>query len=192
MNIDMHTNCRFGENCTISPLARLNNVICGNGVTINEGASLNNVVISDGAKVSRQVVLYSSNPDRPVRIGKDAWISHGVFGEGTGGEIAIGDYSVIAHFTVLLTSSGPGQKAFLMDQLFPLQVGNVHIGPHCWIGTQCTLLPSVVLPEGVVIGSNSLVKQADYIEWSVYGGSPTRFLKALSRDQAMSLWSKTQ
>jgi acetyltransferase-like isoleucine patch superfamily enzyme len=142
---------------------------------------LKNVIIGNNTKISRDVILYSPEPDLPVVIGNFIWISHGVYGEGTGGRIFINDHSVIAHFTTMLTSSGPGSRSPVMESFFPTQLGDVFIGIHSWVGANSILLPGVILTEGVVIGSNSLVRGGKYDAYTIYAGSPAKFIRALDK-----------
>jgi acetyltransferase-like isoleucine patch superfamily enzyme len=172
-------NVKAGSGCQIDPLSSLENVVLGRGVRIANGVQLWNVVIGDGSKLSRNVTFYSSDAKRPVHIGRSAWISFGVFGEGTGGEIRIEDYAVVAHSSTILTSSGPGEVSPILRELFPDQTGPVVVGPHSWIGAHCLLLPDTVLLEGTVVAANSVARKATYEPWSVYGGSPARLLKKL-------------
>jgi galactoside O-acetyltransferase len=117
-----------------------------------------------------------------VRLGKSCWLSYGVFGEATGGEIVLGDYVVVAHRALLLTSSGLGHQSTVMSLLYPTEVGSISLGDHCWIGAACTLLPGVHLEEGTVAGANSLLVRGGYGPWSVYGGTPSKLLKQLDHE----------
>ena len=180
-------NVRMGVGCDISPAASLENVVLGDRVTIRDGAQLKNVVVGSDTRVARDVTLYSSDPERPVRVGSHCWLAFGVFGEATGGEIRIEDYAVLAHRCTLLTSSGPGEQSPLMDALYPVDLGEIRIGPHSWIGAHCVFLPHARLGEGVVIGSCSLVRAGEYEDWTVYGGSPARRLKVLDRERVEAL-----
>ena len=168
-----------GRDCQISPFSSLENVVLGDRVMIGDGVQLKNVVVGSGTKLGRNVTLYSSVPDRPVRIGRTCWLSFGVFGEATGGEIALDDYVVIAHATTILTSSGPGNQSPIMSALYPTELGPVLVGAHSWVGAQCVLLPGAALGEGVVVGSNALVPRGSYEAWSLYGGTPARLIKKL-------------
>ena len=174
-----HVNVVAGEGCEISPHASLENVVLGRGVTVRDGAQLKNVIAGDFCRFSRNVTLYSPDESRPVRIGKSCWFSHGVLGEGTGAEIAIGDYVVIAHGTTLLTSSGPGTISPLMNILYPVECAPIALGRHCWIGAQCVLLPGARLEEGVVLGANSMAPGKLLEAWSVYAGSPATMRKRI-------------
>jgi len=171
-------NFKKGNNCQISEETNLENVTCGNDVVINEGVQLKNIIIGNGTKISRNITLYSPNSEKPIIIGKDVWLSNGVYGEATGGKITIDDYSVIAHFTTLLTSSGPGEKSKIMNEIYPVECGDIHINKHCWIGAHSVVLPFVTLPEGTVIASNSLARKQEYKSWSVYAGNPALFKKS--------------
>jgi acetyltransferase-like isoleucine patch superfamily enzyme len=176
-------NVRAGAGCEVSPFSSLENVVLGDGVRISEGVQLKNVIVGNETKLGRQVTFYSTDPDRPVRLGSHCWFSHGVFGEGTGGEIVAEDYVVLAHYTLLLTSSGPGEQSVLMSRYYPTQVGSVLIGRHSWVGAHCIILPGVRLADAVVIGANSVVHPGDYGVGAVYGGTPAKFLKQLARDE---------
>ena len=174
-------NTQKGRQCQIDPLSRLENVVLGDAVRVANGVQLLNVAVGSRTKISRNVTFYSTDAGRPVRLGENCWISFGVFGEGTGGRIEIGDYSVVAHRTTLLTSSGPGKQSPILEKLYSAEYGSVLVGPHCWIGAHCVVLPGVTLPEGVVIATHSTVRKACYESWAVYGGSPARLIKRLDR-----------
>ncbi|PIR93541.1 hypothetical protein COT99_00015 [Candidatus Falkowbacteria bacterium CG10_big_fil_rev_8_21_14_0_10_43_10] len=170
-------NVRRGENCEVSDFCSLENVTLGNNVRIGDFVQLKNVLIGDGTKVGVNVRFYSPDPARPVKIGRECWLSYGVFGEATGGEIIIEDYAVIAHRSVLLTSSGPGEKNSVMDAIYPRQQGSIHIGKYSWAGAQCTILLNAFLEEGVVLGAHTFAAGDRYRAWTVYGGSPAKILK---------------
>lgn len=172
-------NCTFGADCRISEHADLKNVVCGDGVVIGDAVSLNNAVIGSGSKIARRVVMYSPDPEQPVRIGRDVQISFGAFAEGTGGPILLDDYSGLGHFSVILTGSGMGTKSPVMNQLYPMAAGPVTVGKHGWIGAHVIFLPGAELPEGVIIATNSTVRKGIYEPWSIYGGNPAKWIRAL-------------
>ena len=172
-----HLNIVFGSNCDISDDAILENVICGDDVIINSNCQLKNVTIGNNSKISRNTIIYSPYADKPVFIGKNVWISNGVFAEASGGKIIIDDYAVIAHFATLLSSSGPGAKSIILHKLFPDELGDIIINKHCWIGANSLILPFVSLAEGNVIATGSVVKKQNFMPWSVYAGSPAEFKK---------------
>lgn len=175
------TNIKRGHNCVIASTAILDNVTCGDNVIVGDFVELKNVHIAAGSKIGSHVIMYSANPEIPILIGTDVWISHGVFAEATGGRIVIEDYAVIAHRSMLLTSSGPGKKSYLMDKVFPVECGDIHIKAHSWIGSNVVLLPNVLLHEGVVIGAHSLVKEGVYDSWMLYAGSPCKPIRKINK-----------
>ncbi|KJJ85880.1 O-acetyltransferase [Candidatus Omnitrophus magneticus] len=176
-------NVKLGQNCTISPFCSLKNVVLGNNVIIGDWSNLSNVIIGDNTKIGRNTVLYSAENGKPIKIGKKCWLSYGVFAEGTGDKIEIGDYVVIAHSTKILTSSGPGENSPIMNALYPKETAPIIIGNHSWIGAGCVLLPGAFLEEGVVCGANSLIPKWEYAAWTVYGGTPAKFLKKLDMNK---------
>jgi len=175
-------NVREGEGCTVDPHCSLENVTLGDHVTIGEGVQLKNVVIGERSRLARRITLYSADPDAPVRIGRECWLGYGIFGEATGGEIRIGDYSAIGQYATLITSSapgGPGAFSAVLREFFPVRLGPILIGRHCWVGAQSVVLPNAVLTEGVVIGANSTVPAGDWPAWCVFWGNPIRLVRRL-------------
>lgn len=185
-----HNNVKAGEGCRIAEDADLHNVICGNNVVIDSGVQLRNVIIGDNTKISRRVTLYTPDEANPITIGREVWLSQGVFGEATGGKISIGDFSVIAYYTTLLTSSGPGKKSVLLDELFPAECGDIVVNDHCWLGAHNLVLPHVYFAEGNVLASNSLARQQDYKPWSLYAGNPAVLKKSFDLEYIRSLKEK--
>jgi len=170
------------EGCEISPYCSLENVVLARGVVVRDGAQLKNVIAGAGTRFSRNVSVYSPDEMRPVRIGRQCWLAHGLLAEATGGEIEIGDYTAIGHYSVLLTSSGPAQSPVL-DALFPVRVGDVRIGAHCWLGVHSVVLPGVEFAEGVVLGAHSMAALERFEPWSIYGGSPARLRRHMNRER---------
>lgn len=182
-NLYKRINVKQGAGCEISEFCSLENVILGDNVRIGDGAQLKNVVVGAGSKLGVNVRFYSPDSAQPVKIGKNCWLSYGVFGEATGGEIVLEDYAVAAHRTIFLTSSGPGHNNLVMDALYPEQRGSIVVGRYSWIGTQCTILPGSLLAEGVVLGAYSLAKAGTYEAWTVYGGVPAKIIKKLDPEK---------
>ena len=179
-----------GKDCVISPHCSLENVVLGDGVVIRDGAQLKNVEIGDFTRIGRNVTLYSSEAERPVRIGRRCWFAYGVFGEGTGAEIAIGDYVIIGHRTTVLTSSGPGPSSPILNEFYPVVEGAVRIAPQCWLGAHSVVLPDAVFEEGVVLGANSLATGETFSAWSVYAGSPARLRKRFDAERIQAIREK--
>jgi len=54
--------------------------------------------------------------------------------------------------------------------------GPVIIGQNVWIGDKATILPNVIIGDGVVIGANSVVTK-DVPPYAVVAGNPARIIK---------------
>ena len=53
-------------------------------------------------------------------------------------------------------------------------------------GARVTVLPGVILPQGVVIGANSLVRKTDKLEqWTIYAGNPLREIRKRPKDKIL-------
>ena len=189
-NFFKHSNVQKGTDCEVSGFCSLENVILGDSVSIGDGVQLKNVVVGNGTKIGVNARLYSPDQNQPIEIGNQCWISYGVFSEATGGKIILEDYAVVAHNTIMLTSSGPGKKNAIMDALYPEQQGDIRIGTHSWIGTQCTILPNAFLAEGVVLGAHAFAAGGEYEAWTVYGGVPAKILKKIDPEKVTQAKNK--
>lgn len=190
MSDNKHINVVVGKDCRIDPDSDLENVLCGDNVVINSGAQLKNVVVGNNSKVSRHVTLYALSPEAPVLVGKNVWFGPGVFGEATGGTLKFGDHTGIGHFSTFLTSSGPGEKSMILNELYPTELGPIIVGDYCWLGAHSLFLPGVDLAEGVTIGSNSVVRNIIYKPWSLYAGSPAVYKRTFDMNKVNELKKK--
>lgn len=172
-------NVVVGKNCRISPETDLVNITCGDNVVINSGTSMKNVVIGNDTIIKRNIILYSPYDDKPVVIGNHVLIGHGVFGEASGGRIIIEDYVGVAHFTIFVTSTGPGEDRFELDGIYPEEYGDIILRKNSWVGMRSSFLPGIELSEGTVIAAHSVVRPQEYKPWSLYAGSPAVFKKTL-------------
>jgi len=126
-----------------------------------------------------------------VRIGRFAHVANGCsVGGGAGHTFTLGDYSSLsAGVKVWCTSDDfarglvfvppPGfedVKEFLIE-------GDVSLARCTAVGANSVIMPSNAIPEGTAIGALSFVPPNFPFEpWSVYAGTPIRFLRR--RDQA--------
>lgn len=174
-----HVNVSVGNGCIISPFCSLENVETGNNVIIKEGCQLKNVILGDGTRVGRNVTMFSSDEKHPVRIGRHVQVCYGMYVEGTGGKVTIGDYVGLGVMDMIYTSTGGGSFSPIMGEFYPLEVGDVIIGDHAWLPSRVTVLPGVTLCEGTLIAPHSVVYRGSYKPWTIYGGAPAKFLKNL-------------
>lgn len=56
--------------------------------------------------------------------------------------------------------------------------GRVVIGKNVWIGDKATILPSVTIGDGAIIGANAVVTK-DVPPYAVVGGNPAKIIKKL-------------
>ena len=59
--------------------------------------------------------------------------------------------------------------------------GKVKINKHVIIGSHSTIMPNLVIQEGVAIGAHSLIK-CDLIKWKIYAGIPAKIIKDRKKD----------
>jgi len=154
-------------------------------------------------RISRKASLY--NPAR-IRCGSHVRIDD--FAVLTAGDegIELGSYVHIACFCALHGSSGIVMKDFtglsarsvlysesddftgesLTFPFFPLRFkpgyrkGRIVLDRHSIVGTNCTIMPGVVLAEGAAIGAHALVVDS-CAAWTIYAGVPAKAIRPRSR-----------
>lgn len=158
-----------------------------------------------GHKVGRGLASAMWNPfdcslssRRRIEIGDDVrfgrnmciWVKRGaelVIGDGfifTGDSyvraahsIRLGDHGSMAEFSSMRDSNhGTAAGTYCMSQ--PSAHGAITVGRDVWIGAGCRILMGATIPDGCVIGANSMVLRSSVLEpGGIYGGSPVKFLK---------------
>lgn len=158
----------FGNNVMISRNARLNNpgnITIGNNVRIDDfcilSAGNNPFVLEDYIHISAGVIIY------------------GQYG------FHMKSFTNISVGSKIFTQSDSFSGDVMVGPMVPIQYRGVYgfplvIEKHTVIGTGTTILPGCTIGEGVAVGANSLLK-GEYKPWSIYAGSPARFLKERSK-----------
>jgi hypothetical protein len=90
--------------------------------------------------------------------------------------VTVGEFSTMAGFaSQILTHS--------IDLEHSRQSSEpIHIGAHCFIGTNCVLLGGSSLPDRSVLGAKSLLNKAYSEPLHLYAGVPARPIKSLPAD----------
>ena len=95
-----------------------------------------------------------------------------------GGELEIGDYAVIAAGARVVTATDHYTGGARMSTALPQEQRNVMLGKtvierDAFIGTNAVLHPDLIVGEGAVVGSCSLVLR-DCDPWTIYAGIPCK------------------
>ena len=159
----------YGKNVLISRYARINNpgnISIGNNVRIDDFC-----ILSAGSE--------------PFILEDYIHISAGVYIYGQSG-FHMKSFSNISCGCKIFTQSDTFDGDFLIGPTIPIEHRHVYgsslvIERYVIIGAGCTVLPEAKFGEGVAIGANSLVKK-ECIEWSMYVGTPLKFIKQRSKN----------
>jgi acetyltransferase-like isoleucine patch superfamily enzyme len=87
--------------------------------------------------------------------------------------ITVGEDCIFGYDSVILA------HGYLQNEL---RVGPVVIGNRVTIGTKCTVLPGVVIGDGAVVSSMSLVNK-DVPPYTIVGGVPIRVLGVVPEEE---------
>lgn len=149
-----------------------------------------NVVIYEYAKILKPEVIevgdFSEIDDfsfiyggKGITIGRYVHISRFVSIIG-GGELFLGDYTVLADGARILTGTDTYHGGSRMSTCLPLEQRNlkvsfVKIEKDAFIGTNSIVHPGIIVGEGAIIGSNSLVLK-NVEPWTINVGSPCKVI----------------
>jgi galactoside O-acetyltransferase len=127
-----------------------------------------------------------------IRIGNYVHIAS--FTSITGGGVFIlGDYSTLSSGVRIFTGTEELTEPSLLGSAVPPPYRNplrslTQIAQHCMIGANTVVLPGVNLPEGVVIGAMSLVRENDHVSpWTIWAGNPLHYIKDRPREAILAL-----
>jgi acetyltransferase-like isoleucine patch superfamily enzyme len=95
--------------------------------------------------------------------------------------IIMEDYTGLSPRCLLFSGSDDFGGDYLISPMVPMEYTNVtggliHLKRFSQLGAATTILPNVVLNEGVAVGAMSLVTKS-LAEWSIYAGSPLKLIK---------------
>lgn len=121
-----------------------------------------------------------------IEIGHHVHIGANVLLTGRYG-IKIGDYSGLSPFVLLLTGSDDFSGRSMINPTVPdeykpfLKTGPVAVGRSSMVGAHSTIMPGVIIGDGVAVGAYSLVNK-NCIDNSLYAGRPAKRLKERCKD----------
>ena len=108
-----------------------------------------------------------------IKIGKNVFINACCRFQDQGG-IEIGDGSLIGHNTTIATLNHDFNPA-KRQNLTPRPVKK---GKNVWIGSDCTILPGVIIGDGAIIGAGSVVTKSVPAN-AIAVGNPARVIKEI-------------
>ncbi len=135
-----------------------------------------------------------------VKIGKHTSLHQGtIFEINEKSKLIIGDYFTLSYGSLIACQKSVQIGNYVMvgeyssirdtthsysDPLIPYclqqdQSEEIFIGNNVWIGKGCIILPGSIIPDGVIIAANSVVK-GQLENNSMYGGAPARLIKRLT------------
>jgi len=129
-------------------------------------------------QVAHNVII---NSLEHISIGDDIYIAPNCFIIG-GSKISINSTVQIGPGCVLSSTNHQfdfKKKSFIKDRK---EKGTLVIDCGVWIGANCTITAGSFIPQGSVVGANSMVNKKFENEQSIYGGVPAKFIKKLEND----------
>lgn len=134
------------------------------------------IEIGDFSEIDDFSFIYGG---KGIKIGRYVHISRFVSVIG-GGELILGDYTVLADGARILTGTDTYHGGSRMSTMAPIEQRNpkvsfIRIEKDAFVGTNSIVHPGVVIGEGAIIGSNSLVLK-NIEPWTINVGSPCKVI----------------
>lgn len=150
---------------------------CGENVKIYNLAKIVRpevIIINSNSMIDDYAFIYGGSG---IKIGKYVHVASFVSIIG-GGELELGDYSVLSCGSRILTGTdtyygGKRMSTALPEEQRNVIRGKVTIEKDAFIGTNAVIHPNVRIGEGAIIGSCGLVLK-DVDPWSINVGIPCR------------------
>ncbi len=124
----------------------------------------NRLGFGEGTSIYNSALVFGD-----VIVGKRTWIGPNVILDGSGGPLEIGDYCCISAGSQIYTHDTI--RWSLSGGVAPKNVGAVKIEDRCYIGSQCVIVPNVVIGTQSVVAANAVVTKS-VPERTVVGGTP--------------------
>lgn len=166
-----------------SELSKLGLKRYGKNVLISKKASIyspENIVLSDDVRIDDFSILSGK-----ITVGNNVHISAGSKLYGGSAGIVMQDYSGCSANCTIYAETDDFSGEYAVGSMAPEHLrhvinGEVVLGKYAQLGANTVVLPGVIIHEGAVTGSLTLVK-SDLESWSINVGIPSRKLKERSQ-----------
>ena len=171
-NIDIHPSVKIGKNVTINcesiSIGRCSILLDNINIQCKELKIGEYLFMADGVEIGRGG---NTSPNSTVKIGNGVGIFENTM-INPSESVEIGDETGIGADVMIWTHG-----AWLdITQGFPAGFGPVKIGKNVWLPARSIVLPSVVIGDNVVVGTNSLVNKS-LPSGCLAAGSPCKVIK---------------
>lgn len=156
------------------------NINLAEDVFIDPTSKINNAKINARVKIAANVNLYGSSKN-PIFIDQETYIGPFCMLEGYNAKVVIGKNVSFAQRVTLLTGSAPN-ASLKLQKIFPMNIGEVTIGDHCWIGAHSVIMPNVSLGKFCVVAANSFVNKS-FEDYSIVGGNPAKLIRKFTIEE---------
>jgi acetyltransferase-like isoleucine patch superfamily enzyme len=143
---------------------------------------IENISLGSHVRIDAGTIIVATGP---VAIGSRVHIAANCYLEGKSG-IRIADFVGLSGFVSLYSVSDDYSGASLTNPMTPerfkvIQSGQIVLERHAIVGTKATVLPGVIIGEGAAVSAHALVVK-HVPPWTIYGGTPARYIKQRKRD----------
>jgi len=152
----------------------------GKNVRIDASTECNHAELGDDIKIGKECTVIGSE-NHKVKLGSGTILGMYVLIDATQADVILENNVSIAQHNVIVShwNVAPNSK---LSKLFPEKAAPIKIGENTWIGSSCVIAPGVSIGRCCIVASNSYV-DTDIPDYSIYGGSPAKFIKKIDEKE---------
>lgn len=136
-----------------------------------------NRILIDGEAFLERASFYIVGDHCSIVIGRRTYVAGGVFvAAESNTNISLGDSCMLANDIVIRTGDSHG----IFDRTSGARLNpgaDVRIGTKVWLAHRVTVLKGVTIPDGCIVGTETIVTKSLDTPHAVYGGHPARKLR---------------
>ena len=135
-----------------------------------------NITIGNYVTLGRDITLEAWESGKIV-LGNHVLLTQNVL-ISSKSEVRMGDYSGAAEYTSIRDHDHEMKNKNLAIRQEPSRTAPIFIGEKVGITSYCLILRGAVLPNGVILGANTIVTREDKLEENgIYVGSPPKLIR---------------
>lgn len=164
---------KLAENARVSDYSILNTYPNPNGNPYRKKYAKGEITIGKNTNIKNNVQLYTYNGF--ITIGNNCTVNPNCILYGESG-ITIGNNVLMAAGTTIVASNHVFKDPNILIRKQGITTEGISIGNDVWIAANCVIVDGAIIPDGVVVGANSLVR-GELEPYCIYGGSPVKKIK---------------
>ena len=147
-------------------------------INFNEVSDCKCEIMSTRNIINKLIIHFGESSNMKIKIGRNISVISGVISTNqTQSEIEIGEDCMLASDVQITGSDAHSIYDRATGKLINIQKNKLQIGNHVWIGDHARVMKNSVIPDGCVVGANSVTAKRYTEQNTVLAGNPAIIVK---------------